>query len=219
MDGLRGKIRGLYVITWQDRERRRSHLEVAEAALLGGARVIQLRGKELGGKELYRLALGIKEMIIARGQEALFIVNDRVDVALAAGADGVHLGQEDLPPEIARKLVGEEVIIGVSAGSIEEAVKAEAAGADYLGVGPIFPTPSKQDAGLPIGIDGLVKIRDAVSIPIVAIGGINEVNMEEVLKAGVEGVAVISAVAGAEDMTTAARRLAQIIDLHIQGGK
>jgi thiamine-phosphate pyrophosphorylase len=207
------------VITWQDRERRRSHLEVAEAALLGGARVIQLRGKELGGKELYRLALGIKEMIIARGQEALFIVNDRVDVALAAGADGVHLGQEDLPPEIARKLVGEEVIIGVSAGSIEEAVKAEAAGADYLGVGPIFPTPSKQDAGLPIGIDGLVKIRDAVSIPIVAIGGINEVNMEEVLKAGVEGVAVISAVAGAEDMTTAARRLAQIIDLHIQGGK
>ncbi len=146
-------------------------------------------------------------------------MNDRVDVAAAVGADGVHLGQEDIPLEAARKMLGSMAIIGVSAACVEEAIEAERGGADYLGVGPIFPTPSKDDAGEPIGLDGLKEIRRAVNIPLIAIGGINQDNLEAVMEAGADGAAVISAVAGAEDMVAAARRLAQIIDRHLQGGE
>lgn len=203
---------GLYVITAVDPERGRDHLDVVRAALAGGADALQLREKEAPGRELYRLALRVRELVREQGGETLFLVNDRVDVALAAGADGVHLGQEDLPATAARDILGPGAVLGISAGSVEEAVAAEREGADYLGVGPVFPTPSKPDAGEPMGLGGLRAVRRAVRIPIVAIGGINEENLEGVLEAGAEGIAVISAVTAAADMEEAVRRLRRALD-------
>lgn len=200
----------LYVITCRDQASGQGHLDVASAALAGGAQVIQLRDKEMPARELLELALRIREMIAERAPGTLLMVNDRVDVAAAAEADGVHLGQEDLPYRTARDLLGPRAVIGVSATCLEEALEAEAAGADYLGVGPVFPTPSKQDAAPAMGLEGLAAVRDAVSAPIVAIGGIGEDNAAAVLRAGADGIAVISAVTGAPDMAEAVRRLARI---------
>ncbi len=202
---------GLYVVTIRDEAAGRGHLDVAEAALAGGAHVLQLRDKELPARDLLALALRIREMITARAPRTLFIVNDRVDVAAAAGADGVHLGQEDLPCRAARAILGPEALIGVSATCLEEAVAAEAEGADYLGVGPVFPTPSKDDAAPAMGLADLARIRAATSLPIVAIGGIGEANAEAVLAHGADGIAVISAVTAAEDMAAAAGRLARLV--------
>ncbi len=202
---------GLYVITAVDAASGRGHLDVVRAALAGGADAVQLRDKEATGRELYSLALRIGEMVRAYGG-TLFLVNDRVDVALAAGAHGVHLGQEDLPVGEARKMMGAKAVLGVSAGSVEEAVAAEREGADYLGVGPVFPTPSKPDAGRPLGLEGLRAVRGAVRIPLVAIGGINEDNLEGVFEAGADGIAVISAVVSAPDMEKAVRRLRRAVD-------
>jgi thiamine-phosphate pyrophosphorylase len=200
----------LYVITCRDGASGRGHLDVAAAALEGGARAVQLRDKEMPARELLELALRIKEMIAERAPGTLLIVNDRVDVARAAGADGVHLGQEDLPYRAAREILGPGALIGVSATCLAEAREAEAAGADYLGVGPVFPTPSKPDAAPAMGLEGLAKIRAAVRTPIVAIGGIGEDEVEAVLGAGADGIAVISAVTGASDMAEAVRRLARL---------
>ncbi len=203
---------GLYVITLADPARGRSHLDVARAALKGGADVLQLRGKEMEGGELFHLAVEMRELVGEGGGNCLFLVNDRVDVALAAGAHGVHLGQEDLPAGVARDLIGPDRIMGVSAGTVEEAVRAWEEGADYLGVGPIFPTPTKPDAGEPIGLEGLRNIRKAVDLPLVAVGGINEENLEQVFGAGADGVAVISAVTAAADMLEVVQRLRRAVD-------
>jgi len=203
---------GLYVITTAQTAGGEGHLDVVRAALAGGADAVQLRDKEAGGGELYRVALEALKLMRKGGGSPLFLVNDRVDVALAAGADGVHLGQEDLPASAARRILGEGAVLGVSAGSVEEARAAEEEGADYLGVGPIFPTPSKPDAGEPLGLEGLRAIRRVVNIPLVAIGGINEENLEEVFEAGADGVAVISAVASAPDLEEAVRRLRRAVD-------
>ncbi|WP_287155510.1 thiamine phosphate synthase [Candidatus Solincola tengchongensis] len=203
---------GLYVITAADAGGGWGHLDVVRAALAGGADAVQLRDKEVGGAELYRLALEALELVRGSGGGRLFLVNDRVDVALAAGADGVHLGQEDLPASAARRILGAGAVLGVSASSVEEALAAEREGADYLGVGPVFPTPSKPDAGGPLGLEGLRAIRNAVGLPLVAIGGINEDNLEEVFAAGADGIAVISAVTSARDMEEAVRRLRRAVD-------
>ena len=202
---------GLYVITerWQGR----SQADVARAALAGGARAIQLRDKDLCVRELLNVAHELRQLCSEAG--ALFIVNDRLDVALAAQADGVHLGQEDLPVAQARRALrgGERqrFVIGVTVSSVEEARQALADGADYLGVSPIFATGTKADAGEPIGLGRLAAIRHAVSLPLVAIGGVNADNVAEVMRAGADGAAVISAVSRASDMESAARRLAAII--------
>lgn len=203
---------GLYVITVSDPVRGRDHLDVAKAAVEGGADALQLRDKEKGGAELFRLAVAVREILEGYGNQCLFLVNDRLDVALACGADGVHLGQEDLPAAAARDLMPGRMVLGVSTGSVEEALKAQREGADYLGVGPIFPTPSKPDAGEPLGLDGLSRIRKAVDIPIVAVGGIDEGNLEGVFEAGADGIAVISAVSSAGDMLEAVRRLRRAVD-------
>jgi thiamine-phosphate pyrophosphorylase len=208
---------GLYVITYADATAGRGHLEVAEAALEGGADVVQLRAKELGGREVHGLASRIGAMARESGGGCLFFVNDRVDVAMAVGAEGVHLGQEDLALETARSLVGTDIIVGISATTVEEAEAAEAGGANYLGVGPVFATPSKPDAVFPIGLEGLKKIRDAVELPIVAIGGIAESNARQVFEAGADGIAVISAVTGAADMTQAVRSLRRLVDDCLRG--
>ena len=211
--GRRKDLRlGLYIVTMADPNRGRGHLDVARAALEGGADALQLRDKELGGREMHRLAVAMRELVEREASGCLFLVNDRVDVAIASGAHGVHLGQEDLPASQARPMVGEDMILGISATTPGEAVQAQEDGADYLGVGPVFATPSKLDAVPPIGEDGLREIVGVAEVPVVAIGGINEDNARQVLEAGADGIAAISAVTSAWDMLEAVRRLRRAVD-------
>jgi len=195
----------LCVITRNVERLGRTHLDVARAALEGGATIIQLREKELDSRSLLDIAVQLRHLTRARG--AAFIVNDRLDIALAADADGVHFGQTDLPVAIARRLMGPGAVIGASAGAVSEAEEAQAAGASYLGVGPVFATPSKPDAGDAIGVSLLAQIRRAVRLPLLAIGGITCQNVAEVIAAGADGIAVIAAVAEAPDMGEAAAGL------------
>ncbi|MFQ6001328.1 MAG: thiamine phosphate synthase [Anaerolineae bacterium] len=204
----------LYVITDAKLSRGRSHLEVAQAAIEGGASIIQFREKEMTTRELVETARRLKELTNENGVP--FIVNDRLDVALAVEADGVHVGQDDMPAALARQLMGRK-IVGVSATTVEEALQAQADGADYLGVGPIYPTGTKPDAVPPIGLEGLAQIVQAVEIPVVAIGGISEENAAEVIACGADGVAVISAVVSAPDIVTAARRLRETVEAARKG--
>ena len=147
---------------------------------------------------------------ICRGK-ALFFVNDRLDIALAAGADGVHVGQSDLPAAVVRSLVPKDFLVGVSVGSVAEALAAEADGADYVAVSPVFSTASKHDAGDGHGLDTARDICDAVSVPVVGIGGLNKDNIPEVIAAGIDGIAVISAVVSQEDISASAAELSAII--------
>jgi thiamine-phosphate pyrophosphorylase len=195
----------LYVISDATHSSGRSHVEIARAALAGGADALQLRDKTAAAQNLCAAATEIQPM--ARKVGAVFVVNDRVDVALLTGADGAHVGPDDLPAREARRLLARPAILGVSAGTLEEAKKAVRDGADYLGVGPIFPTRTKPDAGEAIGIDRLAAIVKAVSIPVVGIGGIDHENVAAVIAAGAAGAAVVAAVVGAADMAVAARAL------------
>jgi thiamine-phosphate pyrophosphorylase len=195
----------LYVISDPVLARGRSHLEVVRAALEGGADAIQIRDKSSTAYNLSLISAEIQPL--ARKFGAAFFVNDRVDVALLARADGAHVGQEDLPAREARRLLPRPRLIGVSAGSKEEARRAEREGADYVGVGPVFATATKPDAGEPLGIEALATIAAAVRIPVVAIGGITQENVARVFAAGASGAAVVSAVVAADDMAAAARAL------------
>lgn len=200
----------LCVITDERLGRGRSHLRIAEAAIRGGTDVVQLRDKAASGRRLYEAALQLRRLTREAGIP--FIVNDRVDVALAAGADGVHVGREDLPAAVARRLLGPGGILGVSAETVEDAVAAERDGADYLGVGPVFEARgSKADAGAPLGLELVARIRQACRLPIVAIGGINAGNARLVRDAGADAAAVISAVVSADDIAEAARRLKRLL--------
>lgn len=200
----------LYAITDEQLSRGRSHVEIAEAAIAGGADVIQLRDKHASSLKLYRDALQIRKLTHEAGIQ--FIVNDRLDIALAVDADGVHVGQDDLPPAVARRLLGRDKILGVSATSPEEALQAEKDGADYLGVGPVFEARStKADAGEPRGLELIRDIHNECSLPIVAIGGIKPENVAEVMAAGAQCAAVISAVVSADDIARATQQLKTII--------
>ncbi|MCD6156299.1 MAG: thiamine phosphate synthase [Candidatus Atribacteria bacterium] len=190
-------------------QRGRSHLEVAREAILGGATVIQLREKNLTTRAMLEEALELRKL--TRELNTLFIVNDRLDVALAASSDGVHLGEEDLPVDVARRLAS-NLIIGSSCDTVERARELERLGADYLGVGTVFPTATKKDAGEPIGLSRLKEIKQAVSIPVVAIGGINLSNLDAVLSTGVDGVAVVSAIVGADSVFEATSAFRKKID-------
>ena len=187
----------------------RGHLDIARAALAGGARFLQFRDKHMTTRELVETAGELRKL--TRQYGAVLVVNDRVDVALAAGADGVHLGPEDMPVAAAWRLLGPGTIIGASAATVESARAAEAAGADYLGVGPIFATGSKADAGEAIGLGPMQQLRVAVALPLLAVGGITAGNVSQVIRAGVDGVAVVSAVSDADDMAAAAAELLQRI--------
>jgi len=195
----------LYVITDEGIGAGLSHAELAARAVAGGADVIQLRDKALSSRDLLAAASAIRE--VTRDAGALFIVNDRLDVALAAGADGVHLGESDLPIGHARRIAPPGFIIGASISSVATAVSARAEGADYVALSPTFATGSKDDAGPGHGLAMLSAIRSTVSLPLVAIGGITAANVGEVIAAGADGVAVISAVVGKDDVTAAARDL------------
>ncbi|MCS7118618.1 MAG: thiamine phosphate synthase [Archaeoglobaceae archaeon] len=180
-------LRGVYFIT---DSKFGDHEEMVKKALELGIRIIQFREKRIKDRERYFIAKKLREIIDC--YDALFIVNDRVDIAIAVDADGVHLGQEDLPIEVVREIF--DGLIGISVHNVEEARKAK--NADYVGVGPIFRTTTKEDARNEIGIPGLIEIMKELTIPVFAIGGINIKNVVEVLKCGVSGVAVVSAVAG-----------------------
>lgn len=200
----------LYVITDAKLSRGRSHLEVIRAAIAGGATVVQYREKEGTTRQLIEEARALRELTRQAGVP--FIVNDRVDIALAVDADGVHVGQDDMPAPLARQLMGPGNIVGVSATNLEEALQAERDGADYIGAGPVFATPTKPDAAPPMGLEGLAEICRRVSIPVVAIGGINEENAAAVIEAGADGVAVVSAIVAAPDVEAAARRLREVVE-------
>lgn len=177
-------------------------VEVMRAALRGGAEVIQLRDKEATSARLYQEALALRQL--TREWGVPLIVNDRTDIALAVEADGVHLGQQDLPVPVARKLLGPDRIIGVSVHDLPQAREAVAFGADYLGVGPVYPTSTKQIEQA-VGLDLIREIKENLDIPIIAIGGINPENVAEVIQGGAHGVAVISALLGVPDVTQRAR--------------
>ncbi len=200
----------VYVITDATLSRGRSHVQVATEAVRGGADVIQLREKHASTRELIEIGRALREVTRAGG--ALLIINDRVDVALAVDADGVHVGQDDMPADIARRLMGPGKIIGVSAATPAEARRAKEDGADYLGVGAIYATGSKPDAGEPTGPQLLSEIRAAVDLPLVAIGGINVHNAAEAIRYGADGVAVISAVVAAPDVALATRSLRAVVE-------
>ena len=201
----------LYVITDEKASRGRSHVQVAEAAILGGADVLQLRDKEASSGRLYRVAMQLRKL--TRDANIPFIVNDRLDIALAADADGVHVGQTDLPASVVREIMGPDRILGVSVDTVEEALLAEKDGADYLGVGPVFEARgTKPDAGEPLGVDRIARIRRHCRLPIVAIGGIDAENAGMVRYAGADAAAVISAIGTADDIARAVRRLKGILD-------
>jgi len=190
MSKLFVKERALYLIT--DRAIPGLTLrEIVRQALSAGVRTIQIREKKLSKEELFEEAISLKQIFLKHN--ALFIVNDYVDIALAVNADGVHLGQEDMPIKRARKILGRNKIIGISTHTLKQALEAERAGADYIGFGPIFPTTTK-DAGKPKGIDALIEIKKHIKIPIVAIGGITIKNAPQVLMAGADAIAVVSGV-------------------------
>ncbi|MBI3058463.1 MAG: thiamine phosphate synthase [Deltaproteobacteria bacterium] len=195
----------LYAIFDPSQSRGRPLSTILQDLLAGGVGIIQLRAKETAAKEFLRLAREMRGLTRPAG--CLFIVNDRLDIALAAQADGVHLGQEDLPLAIARKLMGREKIIGISTHDLAQAKEAERGGADYIGFGPIFGTATKDTGYSARGLAMLKEIRKAVKIPIVAIGGINETNVAQVWEAGADAAAIISDLMGAEDLAGKVKRI------------
>lgn len=201
-------IKGIYVITDEELVPGRTHAEIARAALEGGARLIQLRDKR--ASDDYMIAAGMEIRSMTRDFGAIFIVNDRLDVALACDADGLHVGQEDRPARELRSVLGER-LLGVSVATPAQAAKALDDGADHLGVGPVYATATKSDAGVPTGIE-LIRLTRAASggLPTVAIGGINERNLREVAGMGADSAAIISAIVCADDMVEATRRLVRI---------
>lgn len=183
----------------------RDVVDLARQLLEGGSRILQLRWKQATSAALLAAARACREL--SRRHGAIFVVNDRVDVALASDADGVHLGQTDLPLAAARRLLGDRCWIGISSHDVTQARAACAGGADYIGFGPMFATSSKVSGYEPRGLDGLNAVRRAVEVPIVAIGGIVEANARNVIDAGADAVAMISALAVGPDVSGAVRRL------------
>jgi thiamine-phosphate pyrophosphorylase len=200
----------LYLVTDRSLSKGRSNREIVEAAVAGGVTCVQLREKHCGTREFIHEALALRPLL--RDHNIPLIINDRLDVALVVEADGVHLGQSDMPIAMARKIAGRSLLIGISAESADDALKAEQEGADYIGISPVFSTPTKIDTAPPLGLGGVSKIRGLVDIPLVGIGGINLDNAASVIGAGADGVAVVSAIVSAEDPTDATSMLKTLVD-------
>lgn len=199
----------LYLVTDRGLSRGRPMGDIIAMAVEGGATCVQLREKACSTREFVHLALEMKA--VCNRRQVPLIINDRIDVALAVNADGVHLGQSDMPLETARKILGEEMIIGISAESLQDALDAEKGGADYLGVSPVYDTPTKTDTAPALGLSGLREIRRHIAIPLVGIGGIHAGNADGVIESGADGVAVVSAIVAADDPVESARGLAEIV--------
>lgn len=194
----------LYLVTDRRLMSSKTIEESAESAIEGGASVVQLREKDCTSREFYELAVRVKKITAPR--KVPLIINDRIDICLAADADGVHLGQRDLPCAEARKILGSGKIIGVSAALPEEALRAQTDGADYLGVGAVFATGTKSDTR-PVTPEIIREIRSAVTIPFVVIGGVNAENIKQLYGLGINGAAVVSAVVSQSDIAAAARTM------------
>ncbi len=192
----------LYLVTDRSFLKDKSIKEAVEEAIKGGVTLVQLREKEASSREFYKVALEIKE--VTDKYKIPLIIDDRIDIAQAVDAAGVHLGQSDLPLKKAREILGKDKIIGISVGNVSEAKEAENDGADYLGIGTIFFTGTKKDIKTPIGIEGLTEIVRSINIPSVAIGGIDQNNVKDVMSSGTNGVAVISAILGQKNIQRAA---------------
>ncbi|OBR94360.1 thiamine-phosphate synthase [Clostridium ragsdalei P11] len=195
----------LYLVTNRSFLKDKPLQQAVEEAILGGVTMVQLREKDASTREFYEIAKEVKK--VTDHYKVPFLINDRLDIAQTVDADGVHLGQSDMPINTARKILGKNKIIGISAGNVNEALEAEKSGADYIGIGTIFFTGTKKDIDTPIGIGGLRKIYSSINIPAVAIGGVNETNFKEVLSTGVDGISVISAILGKSNITAAAKSL------------
>ena len=200
----------LQLVTDRSLSRGRSLLEVVREAVAGGVTCVQLREKDCTTREFLHEAHLLAEFLKPLGLP--LIINDRLDIALAVGADGVHLGQNDMPIGYARSIGLPGWIVGISAESVEDAILAEEEGADYIGVSPVFSTPTKTDTSVPLGLDGLRQIRAEVGIPLVAIGGIHGGNAREVVRAGADGLAVVSAIIAADSPREAAAFLRREIE-------
>ncbi len=196
----------LYLVTDRELSKIPFH-EMIKKAVDGGVTVVQLREKKLSTREFIEEALEVKKII----KGIPIIINDRVDVALAVKANGVHLGNEDMPVDIARRILGRDFIIGASAGSVEEAIEKEKMGADYIAVSPVFSTPTKPDAGPPLGLEGIKEMKKFVKVPLIGIGGINKENVMDVIRSGADGVAVVSAIVSSEDPEKSAREMKELI--------
>lgn len=203
----------LYLVTDQASLRGRTLADVVLAALKGGVTCVQLREKSLCTRDFVALALALQDLLAAFAVP--LIINDRIDVALACGAQGVHLGQSDMPVAVARRLLPPQVFIGLSVETMDDVANAAMQPVDYLGVSPIYPTPTKTDTAPPWGLDGLRQVRAATALPLVAIGGIQLAQVREVLQAGADGLAVVSAICSADDPEAAARLIfAQLRNLN-----
>ena len=198
----------VYPVTCEELSGGRSNLEVLEAVIRGGAKIIQLREKEYQKKDLYHLALKFREMTLKEG--VLLIINDHVDIALAVDADGVHLGQEDLPLTVARQLAP-ELLIGASTHSLEQALQAEKDGADYINIGPIFITKTKEGVESYLGPEAIARISPHIEVPFTVMGGIDEENLELVLAKGARRVAMVTAITRAADIAASVRLLKERI--------
>jgi thiamine-phosphate pyrophosphorylase len=192
----------VYPVTYERLSAGRSNLEVLDAVIRGGARIIQLREKEHSKRDLYRLALSFREISATAGM--LLIINDHLDIALAVGADGVHLGQDDLPLAAARRLAP-DLLIGVSTHSLDEALEAEREGADYVNIGPIFPTTTKAGVDRGLGPEAIGIIASRISVPFTVMGGIASANLDQVLARGARRIAMITAITQAPNITEAVR--------------
>lgn len=198
----------LYPVTDQGLSLGRTDLEVLDGLIAGGARIVQLREKHISKKDFYHLAQAFREKTAKAGM--LLIINDHLDIALACGADGVHLGQDDLPPAVAKKLAP-ELIIGASTHNLEEALEAQEQGADYVNIGPIFATQTKELSMKPLGPEAIEQISPRLKIPYTVMGGINQNNIGQVLKAGARKIAVVTAVTKAGDIGLAVQELRKMI--------
>jgi len=200
----------LYLVTDRRLLKGLTLTELVRKAINGGVTVVQLREKDCSSREFYELALALKKIMPS---EIPLVINDRVDIALAARADGVHLGQSDLPVKIARELLGPEAVIGLSVENLKQLEEARHLPVDYLAISPVFPTPTKTDFSSPAwGLAGLRQARSLTALPLVAIGGINEENAAEVISAGADGLAVVSAICASPDPEQAARALKEKIE-------
>lgn len=195
----------VYLVTDRGLCGKRGLTDVVEAAVRGGTTIVQLREKHASTREFVELARSLKQRL--QGTDVPLVVNDRVDVALAAKVDGVHVGQSDMDWRTARRLIGPDAILGLTIDTMDQLLEAENFDVDYLGVGPVYPTPTKTDTCTPWGLDGLAKARASSRHPLVAIGAVDHSNAAEIMSLGMDGVAVVSAICAADDPEAAARAL------------
>ena len=194
----------IYLVTDRDLMSTETLEEAVEQAIIGGCTLVQLREKDCSSLDFYHTAVKVKE--ITDKYNVSLLINDRLDIALAVDAAGVHVGQSDLPVSVVRKVIGDDKIIGISAGTLEDALQGQRDGADYLGVGAMYATGTKKDAN-PTSMEELKKIRENVSLPIVVIGGINEERVKDFKGTGIDGLAIVSAIIAHKDIAEAARRI------------